>query len=204
MKTKRLVLFGALVAFLAAQAGSVMAHCDTMQGPVIIDARTALAKGDVTPVLKWVAPKAEGRIKAVFKKALAAQSRDAAAREKAEKRFFETLVKIHRTGEGAPFTGLKEGAPEPVIAAADGALEKGDAAELSTEVSQMVAKAIQEKFQRAVEARKHADESVEKGREYVEAYIQYVHYVEKVHMISADGSAHGHGDEAGEGHSGGE
>jgi hypothetical protein len=31
------------------------AHCDTLDGPVVMTAKAALEKGDVTPVLKWSA-----------------------------------------------------------------------------------------------------------------------------------------------------
>lgn len=102
----------------------VSAHCDTMDGPVVQDARKALAAGDVTPVLKWVQVKDEKSIKAAFNKALAAQGKKQQQAE--EKRFFESLVRIHRAGEGAPFTGLKPaGEVEPVIAEADKALAGG-------------------------------------------------------------------------------
>lgn len=33
-------------------ASTALAHCDWIKGPVVADARTALAKGDVTPVLR--------------------------------------------------------------------------------------------------------------------------------------------------------
>jgi hypothetical protein len=33
---------------------TVLAHCDTMDGPVVVAAKAALQEGDVTPVLKWV------------------------------------------------------------------------------------------------------------------------------------------------------
>jgi len=162
-----------------------------MQGPVIIDARAALEKGDVTPVLKWVKSKAESRVKAAFKKAVAARNGDAGGREKAEMRFFETLVKIHRAGEGAPYTGLKEGAPEPIIAAADKALVSGDSEEVSAEISRKVIRGIHDRFIRAQEARRHKDESVAKGREYVEAYIDYIHYIEHLHMTAEGAGGHG-------------
>ncbi len=51
-----------------------------------------------------------------------------------------------------------------------------------------------------METKKHADESVQAGREYVEAYVQYVHFVDGVHnMISGHGTGHG-AEPAGEGH----
>ena len=41
------------------------AHCDTLDGPVVIEAGVALKKGDVTPVLKWVKKAHEDEIKTV-------------------------------------------------------------------------------------------------------------------------------------------
>src|SRR6185369_12362012 len=85
--------------------GKAFAHCDTLDGPVIQDARKALEAGDVTPVLKWVKQKDEKSVRAVFAKALSAKGKKNSAA--VEKQFFSTLVRIHRAGEGAPFTGLK-------------------------------------------------------------------------------------------------
>ena len=87
--------------------GIASAHCDTMAGPVIQDAKMALEKGDITPVLKWVKKDQEKRVREAFNRARAAKG--PAIKEKAEMVFFETLVRIHRAGEGAPFTGLKPG-----------------------------------------------------------------------------------------------
>jgi hypothetical protein len=42
------------VVLLLPSAGA--AHCDTLAGSVVQDARLALQSGDVTPVLKWVGP----------------------------------------------------------------------------------------------------------------------------------------------------
>ncbi|HOB97871.1 MAG TPA: DUF6448 family protein [Verrucomicrobiota bacterium] len=38
---------------------TVQAHCDTMDGPVVLAAKSALGTKDVTPVLKWVKEDAE-------------------------------------------------------------------------------------------------------------------------------------------------
>ena len=77
------------------------AHCDTLDGPVIKDARMALEKRDIQPVLKWVQKKDEAQVHAAFNQALTAGKKGAKAKEESEHRFFETLVKIHRAGEGA-------------------------------------------------------------------------------------------------------
>lgn len=168
------------------------AHCDTLNGPVVATAREALEKGDVTPILKWVKKDEEPGIKAIFKKTLVVRSKGKEAKELADMYFFETLVRIHRAGEGAPYTGLKSETAEASIAAADKALESGSADALVKLVTDAAAKGIRERFARAKEAKKHADESVEAGREFVEAYVDFTHYVERLHMdASASGSHHG-------------
>ena len=102
-------------------------HCDTLDGPVVKDARTALETRDVTPVLKWVAADNEGEIRQAFAHALAVRGLGAEARSLADRFFFETLVRVHRQGEGAPYTGLQPAGAEvePGIAASDRALETG-------------------------------------------------------------------------------
>jgi hypothetical protein len=173
------------------------AHCDTLDGPVIKDARTALEKEDITPVLKWVQKKDEAQLQKAFKQALVAAKKGTKDKQESEHRFFEILVKIHRVGEGAPFTGLKPaGEVEPVIVAADTALGSGSAEELITLVTDSVAKGIHDRHSRAVELYKHKDESVEAGRKYVEAYVEYTHYVERLQQ-DAEGHAAHHQEPAG-------
>jgi hypothetical protein len=49
------------------------------------------------------------------------------AQELVDLYFFETVVRIHRAGEGEPYTGLKSAGPDlgPAIPAADKAIEDG-------------------------------------------------------------------------------
>jgi Family of unknown function (DUF6448) len=194
----RLILLLAAAALLPAAV--VSAHCDTMDGPVVAAARAALEKGDVSPVLKWVRPQDEKDIRAAFARTLAVRGGGREARELADTWFFETLVRIHRAGEGAPYAGLAAaGTPiERSIVLADKALASGDSAELVREVSGSVAEGIRERFARAAEARAHAEESVPKGRVYVAAYVELTHYVERLHAdATADAAPHAHaGEEA--------
>jgi len=60
-----------------------------------------------------------------------------------------------------------------------------------------VAEGIRERFVKAYEAKKHADESVQAGREFVEAYIGFTHYVERLHLDATTGVEH-HGKAEGE------
>ena len=167
------------------------AHCDTLDGPVVATARASLEKGDVTPVLKWVKRENEKEIQELFNKTLIVRKQGKEAKELADKYFFETLVRIHRAGEGAPYTGLKAaGTVEPSVAAADKALESGSVDGLVKMVNDAVAKGIRERFEHTKEAKKHADESIEAGRKFVEAYVEFTHYVERLHRDASTLSGH--------------
>ena len=167
-------------------------HCDTLVGPVVMTAKMALEKGDVTPVLKWVKKEHEEEIRETFKNTLAVRKMSPEAKKFADMYFFETLVRIHRAGEGAPYTGLKPGeAVEPIIAEADKTLEKGSVDDLVKHVTDAVAKGMRERFTHAKETKKQADKNVEAGREFVEAYVVFTHYVEGLYE-AAKKAAHGH------------
>ena len=172
--------------------GNASAHCDTLDGPVVAMARIALDKGDVTPLLKWVRPEEEKEIRAAFQKTLAMRAKGSEAKELADMYFFETLVRIHRTGEGAPYTGLKPGeAIDPAVALADKALENGNVDKLVNVLTNAMANGIRERFQHARETQKRADDSVQAGREFVESYVIFTHYVEGLHGLIKGGAAHG-------------
>jgi hypothetical protein len=88
---------------------------------------------------------------------------------------------------------------EPPIAAADNALERGSVDDLAKEIAEAVSNGIKKRFAQAVEAKRHAGDSVEAGREFVEAYVEFVHYVERLHQDAAGQAAHHHEAETGEG-----
>ena len=194
----RSVRFSALSAFIfliviavVLMPSVVSSHCDTYSGPVITAARQALEKGDVTPVLRWVKNGDEEQITAAFKKTMVVRSKGPEAKELADNYFFETLVRIHRAGEGASYTGLKNEPVEPIVAMSDKALETGSVDSLMDTVTADVKDGIRQRFAKALETKRTADTSVESGREYVEAYIHYVHYVEGIHAAAmSEGGNH--------------
>ena len=153
-------------------ASSAAAHCDTMNGPVVAAARIALQRGDVTPVLKWVKAGDEAELRESFRRT--------AAHEATDRAFFETAVRLHRASEGEPYTGLKDEAPEPVIAAADGALQTGDLAVLTSLLAGRADSTLGNRFARARALLREADTSVAAGRRYVAAYVEYLRYVERL------------------------
>jgi hypothetical protein len=194
MKYLKVSVFGACVLLLMAALSPqlVRAHCDTLDGPVVQAARAALAKGDITPVLKWVQAGDEQEIKAAFDRTLSVRSKGDEARELADLYFFETLVRVHRAGEGAPYTGLKAADDiDHAVVLADQALADGNVDKLVTVLTGAMADGIRARFHETLESMKHADDNVKAGREFVENYVVFTHYVEGLHMMIQGG--HGHG-----------
>ncbi len=189
-QTTRSLLAGLFLATLAL-VPLARAHCDSLDGPVIEAARQAIAEGDVARVLRWVRAEDETAIRTAFAQTLEVRGLSPTAAELAERYFFETLVRIHRAGEGVAFTGLKPaGAIDPAIAAADQSLETGRADELVRELQQRIAAGLTQRFDRAREARAHADHNVEAGRGYVAAYVEYIHYYEALHASALRPATH--------------
>jgi hypothetical protein len=180
-----------LIAWLAFLPSVSWAHCDTLDGPVAADARHALAQNEITPVLKWVKADNEGEIKKVFKQVLVARRAGPEAKEVADRYFLETVIRLHRAGEGEPFTGLKPAeAVDPSIVAADRAIDSGSVDKLANELGEAVRKGMGERFTRLAHVKEHKDDSVSAGRDYVAAYVDYVHFVEAVHGFVAAGHTH--------------
>lgn len=148
---KTWVALGATVAALAIAGlgvGTALAHCDGLDGPVVKAAEKALQTGNVNLVLIWVQQKDEPEVKAVFEQALAVRTLSPQSRELADRHFFETLVRLHRAGEGAPYTGLKPAGRDlgPAIPAADRALETGSMGALEQLVTKAVRDGIREQY----------------------------------------------------------
>ena len=191
---RNLLAIGVALAASLAFSGRAAAHCDTLDGPVVAEARIALDRGDVTPVLKWVKKEDEKQIRAAFQETLAVRREGPEAKAMADRYFLETLVRIHRAGEGAPYTGLKSAGSElgPAVAGSDKALDNGSVDALVKLVTEKTAAGIQERFHRVVEKKKRANESVEAGREFVAAYIEFTHYTERLYDDAARYSGHDH------------
>lgn len=178
----------AALAILITAVPRLSAHCDTMNGPVVSAARVALESGDLTPVLKWVPKESEGEVRAAFARTLQVRTASPAAKDLADSYFFETVVRLHRAGEGEPYTGLKPAtAVDPNVAAADQALQTGSPDALVKSITAQVNAEILRRFELVEETRKQADQSVEAGRKYVAAYVRLMQYLEQV-----DEAAKGH------------
>ena len=158
------------------------AHCDTLDGPVVAAARKALDTGNVNLVLVWVKKDDEPAIRKVFDRARVVRKGGGEAKELADTHFFETLVRIHRAGEGADFTGLKPpGRIEPAVAAADKALATGSLDGVAKLVSAQMEKGLHGHFDAVMAKRKYGANEVDAGRAHASAYVEFVHYVERLY-----------------------
>jgi hypothetical protein len=190
----------ALLSVLATMAVAVFfapsraqAHCDGVDGPVVKAAQKALAEGNVDLILVWVQKADETEIKRAFDQTLAVRKLSPAARELADTYFFETLVRTHRAGEGAPYTGLKPAGRDlgPAIPAGDKALETGNVDPVVNLLTEKIEHGLHEHFADALAKQKASQKNVEAGREAVEAYVVYIHYVEGIYQ-AASSTTHGH------------
>jgi len=175
-------------------ATPALAHCDAMDGPLLTEAQKALDSGDITPILKWVPVSDEAALAETFDKTLKVRELGDDARELADQQFFATLVEIHRASEGAPFTGIKPaGDIDPAIQAADRALEEGEIDAFLARVVEKFEQQARSDFEATLAAKQRADDSPELGREFIEHYVNYVHYLEEVHnVIAGSGSSNAH------------
>jgi hypothetical protein len=161
---------------------SAYAHCDTLDGPVVSAARKALDSGNANLVLVWVQKKDEAEIRNAFQKARNVRRAGGEAKEFADMYFFETLVRLHRAGEGAPYTGLKPaGTIEPVVSAADKAIEAGQLQPLAKVIIDRTEKGLHAHFDEVMAKRKYNTNDVEAGRAWSSAYVEFVHYAERLY-----------------------
>jgi hypothetical protein len=170
---------------------SASAHCDGVDGPVAGAARQALEDRNINRALIWVQPGQDAEVRHAFDKALAVRGLGGDAKELADRHFLETLVRVHRAGEGAPYDGLKPAGRDlgPAIPAADAALKSGSADAVARLITHAVDDGVREQFQAARAHRAFAPDDVAAGREYVAAYVRYVHYVEGLYDAARKASS---------------
>lgn len=192
--TVKASVLAAISAALLSAAGPASAHCDGVDGPVVKSAQQALDTGNVNRVLIWVQHTDEAQIKDAFRKTIEVRELNPSARELADNYFFETLVRVHRAGEGAPYTGIKPAGRDlgPAVVAGDKALETGSVEPLAKLLTQAVHKSVGGQFKDVIVKKNFNVDDVKAGQEYVNAYVKYIHSVERIYEAAAS-SDHGHG-----------
>jgi hypothetical protein len=157
---------------------------------VVRAARQALEAKDVTLVLPFVSHQGEDEIVSLFEKVVRLRKEGGIARQIADRYFFETVVRVHRAGEGAPFTGLKPAGLDvgPVIPVAEQAVKTGprDLVELLTAI---VREETWRRFAHLAELARHAGGDVETARPYVQAMLDLEVWAHGVYL-AATGQPH--------------
>jgi hypothetical protein len=189
-----LVLIAILTFLMLFVSRPALAHCDSYDGPVITDAKKALETNNPGLVLKWIAKEQESEVTSLFDKAVTLKHGDQEVYRIVERYFFETLVRLHRETEGAPYTGLKApGTTKQIIQMSDLALSTENIVELIAKLNNHIGSVILEKYHKTAELNQKKNESVEAGRAFVEAYVDYTHTIEAIHDILEHGSgSHNH------------
>lgn len=184
---KQPAMFLTLLAIFMIPSTILLAHCDTMNGPVVLAARKALETGNVSLVLIWVQKGDEKTIMDAFAKTRSVRKLSPEARDFADVYFFETVVRVHRAGEGVPYTGLKppESQIDPGIHAADEALETKSDELLLHHLAKAVHDGIHHQFTTVVSKMSFMQDNVEAGREYVKAYVEFIHYTERLFQAAS-------------------
>lgn len=169
---------------------SAHAHCDTADGPAVTDGRRALETGNLNHALKWIHSDGEAELTDVFNKAIAVRKLSPQAAELADRLFLETLVRLHRMGEGVGFTGIQPSGTtiDPIVVAADRALETGDDRDVVALAPAARREELHRRFQVALGKKAFDEDDVPAARDYVAAYVSYFKF--------AEGEDHEHGHQA--------
>ncbi|HII95202.1 MAG TPA: hypothetical protein HA367_05670, partial [Candidatus Methanofastidiosum sp.] len=143
-----------------------------MDGPVVVAAKMALERGNVNYILPWVPKESEKEVVAAFQKALTAGKNGGEAKEVANLWFFETVVRLHRAGEKAPYTGLKPAGLDegPVIPLVEEAIKMESPSALIEFLSEAINQEITNKFDLVMEKKDHDVNNVDAGRHFVHAF----------------------------------
>jgi hypothetical protein len=164
-----------------------------MDGPVVQAAQQALESGELEPMLIWVREQDELEVRGAFEHAQRVRALGDDAATLADRFFFETVVRLHREGEGEPYTGLKPAGTDVgrAVPAADRALESGSAEALRHLLHAAVDERLDSLFAEARGKGTFAPADVVAGREYVEAYVRLMHFVEHLEALAAAEGLHG-------------
>lgn len=160
----------------------ISAHCDSMEGPVVKASQKALETGNINYVLVWIREEDEPEITTLFYKVNEVRTLSPEAKELADMYFFETVVRVHRMGEGVGYTGLKPAGyqPEEGIEAADVAIAENSLVPIYAHLDEEQNPKIKEYFNDVQSKKDYDVNDLKAGREYVEAYVHFIHYVESL------------------------
>jgi len=164
-------------------------HCDSLSGPVIKMAKKALETGNVKLILPYVPEESEDEVITAFNKVLPLHNQPNGVKDIADTFFFETVVRLHRAGEGALYTGLKPAGlyEGPIIPIAEKAIETDSVEELKETLTYIIASEVEQRFEHMQYMKQYAEESVEDAREYVESMLGLQVWSHKIYLAATAG-----------------
>jgi Family of unknown function (DUF6448) len=158
-------------------------HCDTLDGPVVKAARLALERGSVNLILPYVPRAADAELRRAFERASRVRALSPEAQETVDYWFFETAVRLHREGEGAPFTGLKPAGLDsgPAVPRAEKAVETGRLEEVGRFLHGVLDEQLHHRFHQVLDRRGYDENDVDAARAYVQAMLGFIVYTHTVY-----------------------
>lgn len=201
MTKVRAMIAAIMAAGLMFGAEAARAHCDSIDGPVAKAVYKALETGNINPVLAYAPATAEAEIRASFEKSRKVRGLGEDARGLADHAFLETVIRLHRAGEGAPYTGLKPAGIDygPVIPAAEHAVETGDPTRLRAVLAEAIDHALDERLAQV----RHLQEAplepataaeVPQARARISAELGFITFAENIHQAALGKGAEHHAD----------
>ena len=187
----------ALFAVIALMPLRASAHCDTEDGPAVVDGHKALQTGNVNYALKWIFENGEAELRPIFERAIRVRSLGGEAAEVADRHFLENLVRIHRAGEGAGYDGIKPTgtALDPKVIAADAAMLDGNLDPLLALMPAEQHAELRARFDRARASLGYDINDLTAARAHEEDYVSFFKYAEghdHEHGHGGCGGAHHH------------
>jgi len=182
MRLKNIKKFRFIATFLLIGTFSISAnaHCDTMDGPTVIDGQKSMKENNINYALKWVQPNFEKELKEAFNLSMKVKDLSPESKQIAEKYFFGELVRIHRQGEDAPYTGVKPAGTtiDKKVLAADKSIEIGNLSNLENLIEKDKKAELKKRFDQVIALKNFDINNVDAGREYIEAYVKFFKFAE--------------------------
>jgi hypothetical protein len=159
---------------------------------VVTAARQALEAGEEDLVLPFVPEDGEAEVRAMFAAVRQVRGLGDAARDVADRLFFETVVRVHRAGEGAPYTGLKPAGLDvgPAIPLAERAIATGSSDELADYLTGVLRDELKHRLEEVNTLAAAKDQSLSDARGYVEAMLGFQVYSHHL-LVAMHAPAHG-------------
>jgi Family of unknown function (DUF6448) len=197
----KMLIAAIIAAGLLFGAQNAQAHCDSLDGPVAKAVQKALETGNLNPVLAYAPETAEAEIRAAFEKSRMVRGLGPDARALADRAFMETVIRLHRAGEGAAYTGLKPAGIDygPVIPNAEHAVETGDLTKLKAALVEEIEHALGERLAHVRELQKAPIEpktaaEVPHARERISAELGFITFAESIRQAAIGKGPEHHAD----------